>query len=129
MRARCQIAGHGELVQRSQAMGDYYCPTCRAKHALVYLDSPTPGRRLIQQEAWRRGGTCEFTLEVGSATLHCAARFEDGSLQWHHIDPDLKIAAISTLAKGSPLTVLEAELAKCQLLCRAHHQIVQRVAA
>lgn len=125
----CRIRGHGELVERSTAMGDYYCRSCRHRHALAYIFSPTPGRRLVEQEAARRGDTCEFTLAVGDAELRCASRFEDGSLQWHHLDRATKVATISSLATGSPLDVLEAELAKCQLLCRWHHRIVQRRAA
>lgn len=117
----CSRAGHGEIVVRDrEAMGDRFCPECQELHFKRYVVNPTPARRLICAEAERRGGTCEFTLFDGQR--RCLSRFEDGGLEWHHLNPEEKVGSIATLAKGASPAVLEMELAKCQLLCRWHHR-------
>jgi hypothetical protein len=124
----CHVPGHGPIINRSDAMGDSYCPDCQVRHARVYGSSrATPGRRIVAAEAIARGGVCQFILVFsGDLVTRCQSRFHDGRLEWHHRDPQAKIATISALADGPNRAVLLTELAKCDLLCRAHHRIVQK---
>ncbi len=123
----CRVAGHGPIIERSDAMGDSYCPDCRVAHLRRY-EQPGQGRRLIREAARLRGGTCEFVIRFRDGDMRCHDRFEDGNLQWHHMDPTTKIASISTLA-GGRLAILQAELDKCRLLCRQHHKSIHRYPA
>lgn len=122
IRRLCDIATHGEILHVSDALNDFLCAECRDAHAAAHSMRSTPGRRRVAVEAAHRGGTCEFTF----GDTRCASRFEYGRLQWHHRDPTEKIAAIATLATGSSLAVLVAELEKCDLLCRFHHRLTER---
>jgi 5-methylcytosine-specific restriction endonuclease McrA len=55
---------------------------------------------------------------------HCAECSATGNLEFDHKDPDSKEFNISVgIAKGYSKERLQAELAKCQLLCEACHQL------
>ena len=70
-------------------------------------------REAIDVEAALRGGLCEFPS--------CTVRWEDGTLEWHHRDPTTKTFKIARAGGRYSLERVVAELAKCDLLCSAHH--------
>lgn len=54
----------------------------------------------------------------------CGERFHPAAMEFHHLDPANKIAAVATIAGwGRTLDVLVAEIAKCVLLCANCHKI------
>lgn len=61
----------------------------------------------------------EWTERLGGACASCGSTAED--LQFDHVDPATKSFTIGRLWSMADATV-EAELAKCQLLCKPCHQ-------
>jgi predicted HNH restriction endonuclease len=43
----------------------------------------------------------------------------------HHIDPGLKVANVSRLARDGRVNAVVAELAKCEVLCANCHRVVE----
>ena len=69
---------------------------------------------LAERYASRRA---QATASLGGACAHCG---ETERLDFDHVDPTTKVNRIAKLLLG-PMIKLQAELAKCQLLCKPCH--------
>jgi predicted transcriptional regulator len=111
------------------------CPSCKIKKLLTdfYMRS-SKGRRghgswckkcmnaqvLKRQRAYkaahvkRKGGCCQA----------CGFDKYDGALEFHHVDPSQKDNKMGKMAGSSNSPKVQAELAKCVLLCSNCHKMV-----
>lgn len=64
----------------------------------------------------------EAIIELGAACAHCGSE-EISELEFDHIDPSTKSFTIGTKAGSVSEDKLQAELKKCQLLCKTCHDI------
>lgn len=60
----------------------------------------------------------EYISQLGGVCVICGA---EESLEFDHIDARTKTADISKLLNGASKATLDAEISKCQLLCRTCH--------
>lgn len=68
------------------------------------------------KERWRKRRAAAVT-QLGGECVECGATEE---LEFDHIDPSTKVSTIAQLSSASEVR-FQAELAKCQLLCKEHH--------
>jgi hypothetical protein len=66
---------------------------------------------------WRARRRQEAIIRLGGKCVHCGSTER---LEFDHIDPTTKVAAIGRLWVKSA-AIFEAELKKCQLLCKSCH--------
>ena len=67
---------------------------------------------------------------LGGACAHCGKQANEENMvcfDFHHIDPQQKVQAISTmLADSRPYKVIEEEAKKCLLLCACCHRLYHK---
>ena len=100
---------HGKTDFVLESRGYYRCVKCR---------SEAVSRR--RREA-KRG----LVADAGGSCLLCGYRRYQGALQFHHLDPDGKLFAISRRGVTRRLAELRAEADKCVLLCANCHAEVE----
>lgn len=61
-------------------------------------------------------------LKTETPCLICGTYKE---LTFHHKDPSLKIDSVSTLSKSGNYAKIKKEIAKCDIICRDCHDIVE----
>lgn len=62
------------------------------------------------------------SLKSGKPCLDCLIEYKPCVMQFDHRDPSTKVAEISNMVRNSvPMAVLEAEIAKCDLVCANCH--------
>lgn len=92
----------------------------RASHRRCYKANPEKRKRdnaRRRAERWERfqeykkGLCCELCGESHSACI-----------EFHHLDPSLKLARLSTVAPSWGWPKLMAEISKCQILCANCHR-------
>lgn len=92
----------------------------RAAHQR-YFQTPKGQARMQRQQM--REKLRRWVLNAWKQRHGCADKSGGpckGGLEFHHLDPNLKIYNISKMSAMS-LTRLKAELRKCIILCRKHH--------
>lgn len=118
-----QSQSHKVVLARGETL---WCNTCNGTYKEPskknwVLDSMAR-RRKVGKIKLDRGceweGGCEYTK--GNFVDH-------RQLDLDHIDPSIKIEHVSTMLikiKKYPWEIVEAEIAKCRVLCKMHHAIV-----
>jgi transposase len=107
---RMSCKRHGETDFILEGRGHYRCKRCR---------SETISRR-------RRRVKEILVLEAGGRCCVCGYDRHPAALQFHHVDPSIKVLPVSTAsANGASLDALRAEAKKCVLLCSNCHAEVE----
>lgn len=77
-------------------------------------------------KAQARARNRQFLAEIKSnPCTRCGEEYHPAAMEFHHLDPKDKTAAVATLAGwGRSLDILKTEIAKCILLCANCHKIV-----
>jgi len=98
---------HGSTEYVLEGRGYYRCKLCR-KEAVV-----------------RRRKLVRLTLvqEAGGKCSKCGYDRYIGALQFHHIDPSLKVRGLSERGLTLAISKLREEAAKCVLLCANCHGV------
>lgn len=66
------------------------------------------------------------SLKEGKPCRECGQTFPPIAMDWHHRDKEEKLFTIgSSSIKGYGRAKIEAELAKCDLLCAVCHRIIE----
>jgi hypothetical protein len=98
---------------------DLLCATChRARH----IAAPSDGDSRVVQI--RRGVKQRAMLLLGGRCAGCAGEFPARAFEFHHLDARTKEFAISADGVVRHWAKVEAELAKCVLLCANCHREV-----
>lgn len=104
-----QCIHHGRTRFILENRGYHRCVKCRAERV----------------SAWRRRAKRRLVEAAGGSCALCGyARFR-GALQFHHLDPATKEFSISREGVTRSFTELQAEAAKCVLLCANCHAEVE----
>ena len=69
----------------------------------------------------RRDKSAKLQLEEGCE--YCGYADHPAALQWHHINPENKEAAVSTLIQRAGWDTVKAEIDKCIVLCANCHRV------
>jgi hypothetical protein len=83
----------------------------------------TPVRRKKQngyRRDYRRTRREHILALKGTKCMDCNDEFPPGQLHFHHVDPTTKVSKVTALSNG-PLSSIDAEAAKCVVLCAACH--------
>lgn len=84
----------------------------------------TKERRAQYMRTYRETRRRQARQLLGGKCTQCGAA---ENLEFDHIDPGSKVKAIASMLTASKQNFL-AEVQKCQLLCKAHHQEKSRAA-
>lgn len=82
------------------------------------MDRYTPEQRRDYMRNYRDKRTVLAKEQLGSKCVLCGVK---DRLEFDHIDPKTKIKAVTAMTHASH-AAFEAEVAKCQLLCKDHHR-------
>jgi hypothetical protein len=110
------------LKKHPELKGTIWCEYCNktykdnAKKKMVVKDIARRQKvaRIKMSKGCEWEGGCEYKI-----TNH-------RQLELDHIDPTLKLAAVSTMlqrTKKYPWEIVEQDIAKCRVLCKMHHAI------
>lgn len=80
-------------------------------------DRYTPEQRRAYMNRWRAARRVEAIQRLGGGCAICGSTY---GLQFDHVDRTTKVATIAKMWTASR-EKFEAELLKCQLLCKKHH--------
>ncbi len=104
---RCPRHGRTKFVLENR--GSYRCMKCRSADVA----------------AWRRRAKQRLVEEAGGRCKVCGYDRYLGALQFHHLDPSSKLFSLSRRGCTRAFTELQAEAAKCVLLCANCHAEVE----
>lgn len=94
----------------------YSCRCGRCTHA-----NRIGSREASRRYAAKRAATNRARMQKIRDERGCSVGSDcEGRLEWDHIDPSTKTDNVAHIIKKS-WAVVEAELAKCQVLCFKHH--------
>jgi hypothetical protein len=68
-----------------------------------------------------REARSELIQSKGGKCMACDGKFPDAAMDFHHRDPKLKLFQLSTGSMAKPKELIDAEAAKCDLLCKNCH--------
>ena len=91
----------------------------KENHKLYMREYSRKNAETINKQRRERRKAFNDSLFVGKKCLHCGAT---NDLLYHHRDPSTKLGTITRIAKK----LLEAEIAKCDVLCRPCHTFLHR---
>jgi transposase len=100
---------HGQTRFALENRGSYRCMKCRRADV----------------SAWRRKAKLRLVQEAGGGCRLCGYDRYLGALQFHHLDPSLKSFSLSRRGCTRAFGELQAEAAKCVLLCANCHAEVE----
>lgn len=100
---------HGQTKFVLENRGSYRCMQCRRGDV----------------SAWRRRAKERLVNEAGGQCQVCGYRRYLGALQFHHLDPSSKAFSLSRRGCTRAFAELQAEAAKCALLCANCHAEVE----
>lgn len=104
---RCLRHGRTRFVLENR--GSYRCMKCRRADVA----------------AWRRRAKQRLVEEAGGSCRVCGYSRYLGALQFHHLDPSAKSFSLSRRGCTRAFAELQAEAAKCVLLCANCHAEVE----
>lgn len=104
---RCSRHGRTRFVLENR--GSYRCMKCRRSDV----------------SAWRRRAKQRLVEEAGGKCQVCGYDRYLGALQFHHLDPSKKSFSLSRRGCTRAFAELQAEAAKCVLLCANCHAEVE----
>ena len=123
-----------ELLEQLICERENQCAQCTA----VYFDAPRVWRdaalcrscygqsSLERAVMWSR--VRALALSLGPACGFCGALFVEAGFHFDHLNMFDKAGSVCTLIKtGSPWEAVEAEVAKCQVLCPSCHALVTHI--
>jgi DNA-binding transcriptional ArsR family regulator len=105
--SRCQHHGLTKFILENR--GYYRCMQCRMERV----------------SAWRRRAKRRLLDAAGGACVLCGYDRTPVALQFHHLDPSKKEFSISREGVTRSFAELEAEAAKCALLCANCHAEIE----
>lgn len=109
---RCSRHGRTRFVLENR--GSYRCMKCRRSDV----------------SAWRRRAKQRLVEEAGGKCQVCGYNRYLGALQFHHLNPSTKLFSLSRRGCTRAFAELQAEAAKCALLCaNCHAEVENGVAA
>ncbi len=109
-----QCVRHGRTRFVLESRGSYRCMKCRRDNV----------------SAWRRRAKQRLVEEAGGKCQLCGYDRYLGALQFHHLDPATKSFSLSRRGCTRAFAELQAEAAKCALLCaNCHAEVESGVAA
>ena len=98
------------------------CKTCRSKHYQnTYPGKKDQIRRNV--EAYRLVLATQVNALKTGPCMDCGGRFPPCAMDFDHRDGDTKLASVSRLIAASSWARIEAEIAKCDLVCANCHRI------
>lgn len=100
---------HGRTRFVLENRGSYRCMKCRGADV----------------SAWRRRAKERLVEEAGGRCQICGYARHLGALQFHHLDPSTKAFSLSRRGCTRAFAELQAEAAKCALLCANCHAEVE----
>lgn len=100
---------HGRTRFVLENRGSYRCVECRKSDV----------------SAWRRRAKRKLVEEAGGRCKLCGYDRYLGALQFHHVDPTVKLFPLSMRGCTRSIAELRAEAAKCELLCANCHAEVE----
>jgi hypothetical protein len=124
---RCKLTKDTSEFHRSVARSDGLQAYCRACKKLIDKEhnDRNPRRNYGHRRAYalrNRKWLCEYIKMKQCEWEGCTVNDPD-MLVFDHLNPQEKLDHISTLAGSScGLKTLQAEVAKCRVLCANHHQ-------
>lgn len=91
-----------------------YCsPLCQSRH-------PSNSKKTRKRNQDRRDKIAQYKLERGCSK--CGYKDHHAALDFNHLDPSTKLFNIGPCA-SKPWHLIEAEMAKCEILCSNCHRI------
>ena len=112
-----------EFHWKNQSIGirQYQCKSCHKKvNASHYENNKSDYKqRSMSQRLKARDWLQEF-----KKTLHCEQCGEShpATLDFHHLDPNSKDGAVSSLTSNGSVQIMKKEIAKCIVLCSNCHR-------
>lgn len=100
------------------------CRRCRAAKATYARGRSYPSRATIKSRA-RAESHRLVAARKAEPCRRCGGSFPPVAMDLHHIDPGLKVANVSRLARDGRVNAVVAELAKCEVLCANCHRVVE----
>lgn len=100
---------HGETDHVTRSDGQRICLRCRSDAV----------------RDWRRRTKQRLIDDAGGACVLCGFSEAPAALHFHHLDPDTKRFAIGARGLTRSFAALQAEVAKCILLCANCHACVE----
>jgi transposase len=104
-----ECSRHGRTRFILENRGYHRCVKCRAERV----------------SAWRRRAKIRLVEAAGGSCMLCGYDDFPGALQFHHLDPTKKEFSISREGVTRSFAELQAEAAKCVLLCANCHAEVE----
>ncbi len=120
---RCRetkLRDHDFHIDRQRADGRYaYCKPCQ--RASVRASTAKHGRNTYESQH-RVAARAYVAERKAQPCADCGRSWPAKVMHYHHLDPAKKSASIALLiSRGAPVPVIEAEIAKCVLLCGNCH--------
>jgi hypothetical protein len=100
---------HGPTAFVLEGRGYYRCKRCRKERVAE----------------WRRRAKLRLVAEAGGRCALCGYDRYPGALHFHHLEPGAKSFGLSARGMARSYARLQAEAAKCVLLCSNCHAEVQ----
>jgi hypothetical protein len=121
----CTLCYERKPLSEFHRFGDGYmhwCKSCRKDYDAAYYRQrreivvAQKRQRAQEQVAWMR-------TRKAAPCVDCGGRFHPAAMTFDHLPGAAKRSDIATLARRHSVAVIEAEIAKCELVCANCHAV------
>lgn len=103
-----------KAVKRGKRVHGSWCKKCMKRQVLERQ------RKNKERYVKQKGGCCQAVIDGRL----CGFNTYYGALEFHHVDPNEKDSKISSLTRRADSPEVQAELAKCVLVCSNCHRMI-----